>query len=62
MTTSSRKLFAVIVERNGEELVRDTLTIDGAADARQRLMELVRHHEIDPFEEPIHCRVEECAE
>jgi hypothetical protein len=62
MTTSSGKLFAVIVERNGEELARDTLPADGAADARLRLMQLVRQHEIDPFDEPIHCRVEECAE
>ena len=59
MTTSSRKFCAVIIERNGEELV---LHIDGAADARSRLMQLVRRHEIDPFDEPINCRVEELSE
>jgi len=62
MTTGSTKLFAVIVERNGEELARDILHVDGVADARLRLMQLVREHEIDPFDEPIHCRVEECVE
>jgi hypothetical protein len=62
MTTSSRKFFAVIIERNGQELARDVLHIDGAADARRKLMQLVRQHEIDPFEEPINCRVEELSE
>ena len=62
MTTSSRKFFAVIIERNGQELARDILHIDGAADARRKLMQLVRQHEIDPFEEPINCRVEELSE
>ena len=63
MTTGSTKLFAMIVERNGEELARDILHIDdAAADARLRLMQLVREREIDPFDEPIHCRVEECVE
>jgi len=62
MTTISKKLFAVIIERNGQELARDVLPIDGAADARNRLMQLVRKHEIDPFDDPIHCRVEECSE
>ena len=51
MTTSSRKFFAVIIERNGQELARDILHIDGAADARRKLMQLVRRHEIDPFAE-----------
>ena len=59
MTTSSRKFFAVIIERNGQELARDILHIDGAADARRKLMQLVRRHEI---EEPINCRVEELSE
>jgi hypothetical protein len=62
MTTSSRKFFAVIIERNGQELARDILLIDGAADARRKLMQLARQHEIDPFEEPINCRVEELSE
>jgi hypothetical protein len=31
-------------------------------DARRKLMQLVRQHEIDPFEEPINCRVEELSE
>ena len=38
------------------------LHIDGAADARRKLMQLVRQHEIDPFDEPINCRVEELSE
>jgi hypothetical protein len=62
MTTSSRKFFAVIIERNGQELARDVLHTDGVADARRRLMQLVRQHEIDPFDEPINCRVEELSE
>ena len=62
MTTSSRKLFAVIIERNGQELARDIFYNDGAADMRFKLMQLVRRHEIDPFDEPIHCRVEEISE
>jgi hypothetical protein len=62
MTTSSRKVCAVIIERNGGELARDVLHIDGAADARSRLMQLARRHEIDPFDEPINCRVEELSE
>jgi len=62
MTTSSRKFFAVIIERNGQELARDVLDIHAAADARGRLMQLVRQHEIDPFDEPINCRVEELSE
>ena len=62
MTTELGKLFAVIVERDGQELARDVLHIDGAADARSRLMQLVRRHEIDPFDEPINCRVEELSE
>ena len=49
MTTSSRKFFAVIIERNGQELARDIFHIDGAADARRKLMQLVRQHEIDPL-------------
>jgi hypothetical protein len=60
MTTSS--FFAVIIERNGQELARDVLHTDGVADARRRLMQLVRQHEIDPFDEPINCRVEELSE
>jgi len=56
------KFFAVIIERNGQELARDILHIDGAADARRKLMQLVRQHEIDPFDEPINCRVEELSE
>ena len=62
MTTSSRKFFAVIIERNGQELARDVLDTDRAADARRRLMQLVRQHEIDPFDEPINCRVEELSD
>ncbi|HME86524.1 MAG TPA: hypothetical protein VKG91_18760 [Roseiarcus sp.] len=62
MTTSSGKFFAVIIERDGQELARDILHIDGAADARSKLMQLVRRHEIDPFDAPIHCRVEELAD
>ena len=48
MTTSSRKFFAVIIERNGQELARDILHIDGAADARRKLMQLVRHMRSTP--------------
>ena len=59
MTTSSGTLFAVIIERDGQELARDVLHGDSAADARRRFMQLVRQHEIDPFDEPIHCRIEE---
>ena len=62
MTTSSRKFFAVIIERNGQELARDVLRSDRAADARRKLMQLARRHEIDPFDEPINCRVEELSE
>jgi hypothetical protein len=62
MPTGSAKLFAVIIERNGQELVRDVLHIDGAADARLKLMQIVRRHEINSFDEPIHCRVEELPE
>ncbi len=62
MTTSSGRFFAVIIERNGQELARDVLPIDGAADARRKLMQLVRRHEIDPFDEPINCGVEEISE
>lgn len=62
MTTSSRRLFAAIIERNGQELARDIFHHDGAADLRFKLMQLVRRHEIDPFDEPIHCRVEEISE
>jgi hypothetical protein len=40
MTTSSRKFFAVIIERNGQELARDILHIDGAADVRSKIMQL----------------------
>ena len=61
MTTSSGKFFAVIIERNGQELARDVLQGDGA-DARPRFMQLVRQHGIDPFDEPINCRVEELFE
>ena len=62
MTTSSRKFFAVIIERDGQELARDVLHIDGAADARRKIKQLVRQYEIDPFDEPINCRVEELSE
>jgi len=62
MTTSSRKFFAVIVERDGQELARDVVHGDGAADARSKLMQLVRRYEIDPFDEPINCRIEELSE
>ena len=63
MTTSSRKFFAVIIERNGQELARDVLHTDGAADARRNSrMQLVRQHEIDPFDEPINCKVEELSD
>ena len=34
MTTRSRQRFAVIIERDGQELARDVLHGDGAADAR----------------------------
>ena len=60
MTTG--KFFALIIERNGQELARDILRLDGVADARHKLMQLVRRHEIDPFDEPINCRVEELSE
>ena len=62
MTTGSSKSFAVIIERNGQELARDVFHIDGAADARLELMQLVRRHEIDLFDEPINCRVEQLPE
>ena len=62
MTTGSGKFLAVIIERNGQELARDILHVDDAADARRTLMQLVRRHEIDPFDEPIHCRIEELSE
>ena len=48
MTTSSRKFFAVIIERNGQELARDVLDTDRAADARRTFMQSVRQHEFDP--------------
>jgi hypothetical protein len=57
-----KKVRSVIIERNGQELARDILHIDGAADARRKLMQLVWQHDIDPFEEPINCRVEELSE
>ncbi len=62
MTTGTGKLFAVIVERDGHELARDVLQGDGAVDVRLRVMQLVRRHGIDPFDEPINCRVEELSE
>ncbi len=62
MTTSSTKVFAVVIERNGQELAREVLHMAHPADARGRLMQLVRQHEIDPFDEPINCRVEELSE
>jgi len=62
MTTISGKFFAVIIERDGQELARDVLQGDGAADVRRHLMQLVRRDEIDPFDEPINCRVEELSE
>ena len=40
MTTSSGKFFAVIIERNGQELARDVLHTDRAADARRSFMQL----------------------
>jgi hypothetical protein len=46
--------------QNGQELARDVLHID--TDARHKLMQLVRRHEIEPFDEPINCRVEELSE
>jgi hypothetical protein len=62
MTRSSIKRFAMIVERNGEELARDVLQTDGVADARSHFVRLVKKYEIDPFDEPVHCRVEELSE
>ena len=62
MTTASAKRFAVIIERNGQELARDDLHIDGVADARRCFMQLVRKLEIDPFDEPVYCRLEELPE
>ena len=62
MTTSSGKFLALIIERNGQELARDILYMDGVADIRSRLMQLVRQHEIDPFDEPIHCRVQDLSD
>ena len=51
----------MIIERNGEELARDVLPMDGLTDAHRHFMQLVRKHEIDPFDEPVHCRVEELS-
>jgi hypothetical protein len=48
--------------RTTEDLPNAGLHIDGAADARSRLMQLVRWHEIDTFDEPINCRAEELSE
>ncbi len=62
MTTPSIKRVAMIVERNGVELARDVLHADVAADAHHHFMRLVRKHEIDPFDEPVNCRVEELSE
>jgi hypothetical protein len=62
MTTPSTKRVAMIVERNGVELARDVLHLDIPADAHHHFMRLVRKHEIDPFDEPVNCRVEELSE
>ena len=62
MTTSSTKRFAMIIERNGRELARDVLQMDGVGDAHRHFMQLLRKHEIDPFDEPVRCRVEELPE
>ena len=62
MMTSSGKFFAVVIERDGQELARDVLHGDGTVDARPRFMQLVRQHGIDPFDEPINCRIEELSE
>ena len=60
--TASTKRFAVIIERNGQELARDVLQIDGVADARRCFMQLVRKLEIDSFDEPVTCRLRELPE
>jgi len=60
--TASTKRFAVIIERNGQELARDVLHTDGVADVRRCFMQLVRKLEIDPFDEPVHCRLQELPE
>jgi len=60
--TASTKRFAVIIERNGQELARDVLQIDGVADARRCFMQLVRKLEIDSFDEPVTCRLQELPE
>ena len=62
MTTSIGKFFALIIERDGQELARDVIRADGAADARRQLMQLARRYEINSFDEPIHCQVEELSE
>ncbi len=62
MTTGTGKFFAVIIERDGQELARDVLQGNGAVDAHRKFMQLVRRHEIDPFDEPINCRIEELSE
>lgn len=62
MTTPSIKRIAMIIERNGVELVRDVLNVDAAADAHHHFRRLVRKHEIDPFDEPVNCRIEELSE
>ena len=62
MSAGSGKSFALIIERNGQELARDIHDVDGSAEARLKFMQLARRHGIDPFDEPINCRVEELSE
>ena len=62
MTMNSGKVFAVIAERNGQELVRDVFYADANEDPRQLFMRLLKTHGIDSFEDPVTCRIEELSE
>ena len=62
MTISSGRVFAVIAERNGQELVRDFYYVESNEDPRRLFMQLLKTHGIDSFEDPVNCRVEELSE
>ena len=62
MTTTSRLLFAVIVERNGQEIARDVVRGGDIGDPRSLFMRQVKAHELDTFDEPVNCRIEEISE
>jgi len=49
----------VIVEKNGVEISRDTLSAIDAADARATFLSLTSKRFYDPFDKTLACRVEE---